>query len=112
MTFSIIEYITTIILIVFNLLFWKRNFLKSVKKVWIIVFWFLLFAGILPILSIIIEIIQVNTEYEIVDGFNLLYLYFRFPTYWIIGWIELLIAALIGKHHDKRKNDALQQMLP
>jgi len=111
MIFSIFEYITIFLLIVFNLLFWKSNFLKSVKKVWIIVLWFLLFAGILPILSIIIEIEQVNKEYEVVDGFNLLYLYFRFPMYWITGWMELLIVTLIGKHHDKRKNDTLQQML-
>ena len=104
MTFSIFDCITIFLLVVMNLLFWKHNFLYNVKKVWIIIVpWFLLFAGILPILSIIIEIKMVKNEYEIVDGFNLLYLYFRFPLYWIIGWVELLIVTLIGKYHETRK---------
>jgi hypothetical protein len=40
---------------------------------------------------------KVYRENEIVDGFNLIYIWLRWPTYWILGIVLLIIVSLLGK---------------
>lgn len=70
--------------------------LENVKWWWFII-WFLLFFFILPIVSAMFEINKVTREHEIVDGFNLLYVYFRFPIYWMLGIFEITILAFLER---------------
>ena len=56
--------------------------------------WGLLFGLTLPIISQKIEIDRVASEREILDNFTLLYTYFKFPIYWVLGGI---LIALISK---------------
>ncbi|WP_153244860.1 hypothetical protein [Labilibaculum antarcticum] len=53
-------------------------------------------------ISMKIEIVRVSNEFEIVDGFNLLYTYFRFPMYWIVGICQSILINV----HDKPKKPA------
>jgi len=48
----------------------------------------ILFGFVLPYLSALLERQYVYETHEMVDGFNLLYLFFRWPTYWVIGFFE------------------------
>lgn len=66
-------------ILLFNLLIWKWNFVKSVN--WsVIVLRFAMQFIILPILSTNVEVANVYRKFEVVDGFNLLYIWFRWPT--------------------------------
>ena len=76
-----IDYIIFSILIFLNIKFWRRKFTGALIYVIIAI----LFGILLPMVSMKLEIIKVKNEYEIVDGFNLLYTLFRFPMYWILG---------------------------
>ncbi len=55
------------------------------------------FAFILPFLSMEVEIAIFNTFYrnETTDGFEGLYVLLRWPTYWSLGFFELLYLLFI-----------------
>jgi hypothetical protein len=82
-----------ILLIIINIIFRKYKSSDWMYKYgcWLQIFIIVLFALILPIFSIAVEIKIVNSKYGLVDGFNVLYTYFRFPVYWVIGIIQLII---------------------
>ncbi|PKL79734.1 MAG: hypothetical protein CVV25_07005 [Ignavibacteriae bacterium HGW-Ignavibacteriae-4] len=48
------------------------------------------FLFILPYLSTELESHLVHSRNEVVDGFNLLYLWLKWPIYWLVGAIELI----------------------
>lgn len=63
----------------------------------------LLFLGI-PYVSTKIEQIQVHQTEEMIDGFNLLYIFLKYPIWWTIGTIEIFILRRSIKkktHHNK-----------
>ncbi len=93
MLFGYFDLILIIVLIFFNYCFWKKfsifnNCLPSA-------IFFALFGIVLPLISIFIEV-QVNSSPGD-DSFNLLYVYFRFPVYWVIGIIQLIIISINKK---------------
>lgn len=45
---------------------------------------------IIPILSCKIELNNVHNKFEFVDGFNVLYIYLKFPLWWMIGLFAIL----------------------
>lgn len=64
----------------------------------------LLYIIILPLISQIIEVWRV-VDIDINgadDSFTLLYTYLRFPIYWILGFIQLLILAIFYKSNFKK----------
>ena len=102
MLLSVFDYLILVLCLIFNILVLRFDFLGSVKPIWVVIGWFFLFAGVLPLLSIGFEKDLIQQEYEVVDGFNLVYLLFKFPLYWGIGWVELLLLALIGKFRNRK----------
>ena len=48
------------------------------------------FLLILPYLSTELESHLVHSRNEVIDGFNLLYLWLKWPIYWLVGAIELI----------------------
>lgn len=56
----------------------------------------LIFGLIVPIISQKLEIDRVASEREILDNFTLLYTYFKFPIYWIIGAIQIAVISRNG----------------
>jgi lipoprotein signal peptidase len=64
----------------------------------------IIFGLVGPIASAIIETKIVHDLYDTVDAFNLLYLYFRFPVWWVIGIILSVLLLVIQK---KKKGDTI-----
>jgi len=59
---------------------------------------FLFFGFIIPYFSIGFEIKKAVKDQPVVDDFTLLYVYFRFPIWWFIRVVEVLIVRkLINK---------------
>ena len=76
-----------------NLLIWvTKTEVQFTWKVNLIVI--ILFGFVLPYLSALLERNRVFDENEMVDGFNLLYLFFRWPTYWSIGFFEFAFLKI------------------
>jgi len=84
------DYIIIVILILFNIIFWKKKIKENIGCTTI----FILFGLVLPIISQIIEIKQVQYSRGIMDNFEVLYTIFRFPLYWLIGIIQGFILKL------------------
>ena len=87
MLLGLFDYTIISILIFINFKYWNKEIRN--KYVWIVLF--TLYILTIPIISIIIEIRGTEPGG---DSFNLLYVYFRFPTYWILTIIQL-VALLI-----------------
>lgn len=92
------DYLVIGILIFLNIKFWKKEISGktgcSVSGI--------LFGFLLPLISLIIEVQRVKMTVGIIDNFEVLYTYFRFPTYWIIGIIQTVI---IGVKFSLKKDD-------
>jgi hypothetical protein len=78
--------IIIVILVLLNIYFCKKSLTTTVGCVISGV----LFGFILPAISMKIEIDRINA----MDAYELLYTYFRFPLYWIMGTIQLIIFGL------------------
>lgn len=60
------------------------------------IFIFLLFFILIPYLSNTIETKNIYKKFIIVDGFNLLYLIFKYPVWWSIGILEILFLSKLS----------------
>lgn len=69
----------------FNLMTKNRDFCSIAAVAFTVV----IFGFFLPVLSITVEIDRVTSEREVLDNFTLLYTYFRFPIYWLVGAIQI-----------------------
>lgn len=77
-------------LILLNIFLWKK---KINGKIGFLV-GILSFGLILPFVSQIIEIQHVEKTIGIIDNFEVLYTYLKFPFYWILGFAQLIIAGI------------------
>lgn len=84
------DYAIIIILIFLNIKFWKRDVVGCLA----ILAGIFLFGLVLPIVSMLVEINRVERTIGIIDSFEVLYTYLRFPTYWIIGTIQAVVSTL------------------
>lgn len=97
-----LNYYDLIFLIVLNVLFYliyirKKIKLDRIQKIT----WILLFFIVIPLVSIKIELIQIFNTFTVIDGFNLIYTYFRFPTWWIIGIVNYVILKIVIKNKSR-----------
>lgn len=51
----------------------------------------ILFIIVIPLVSAKIELSNVYHTFDVVDGFNLLYIYLKFPLWWIIGMLNIYL---------------------
>ncbi|MEM6765850.1 MAG: hypothetical protein AAF824_07290 [Bacteroidota bacterium] len=91
--FSAFDLVIILILVVLNLVFLKTKNSKAFG--WIITFLFLI--G-LPYLSQRLEVNRVYRTEETVDSFNLFYTYFKYPFYWVVGILQLIIFWIKAKN--------------
>jgi hypothetical protein len=99
--FGPFDLIISLLLILFNVFVFKTDFIKRFN--WkLVTILFILFLVVIPVFSAEIERTLVFKQHEIVDSFNLLYIIFRFPVWWILGLFEFIMIKLIFRH--KRKN--------
>ncbi|WP_299679221.1 hypothetical protein [uncultured Dokdonia sp.] len=87
------DYLVIAILIFLNYTFWNE---KLEGKTGCIL-GSLLFGCILPMISQIIEIKYVEMTIGIQDDFEALYTFLRFPTYWILGIIQVILISIKNK---------------
>lgn len=88
MYFGPFDYIIVIIILIFNSIVWKYEIIK--KRNWIFyLIAFLFFGFIIPFFSIYFEVQRAIKDQPFVDNFTLLYTYFRFPVWWLIGLLEI-----------------------
>ncbi|MBP1167150.1 hypothetical protein JOE44_004034 [Chryseobacterium sp. PvR013] len=93
--FVFFSYSDFLIITVINLILYilsKNQLLKAnrISKIIIGIFFFI----IVPIISTQIELRNVNNKFEIVDGFNVLYIIFKIPIWWIIGILNIYIIKI------------------
>ncbi|AZA48479.1 hypothetical protein EG346_09915 [Chryseobacterium carnipullorum] len=98
--FTFFSYSDFLILIIINLILYlllKKQLLKltRINKIMIGIF----FLIIVPLLSTQIELYNVHYKFEIVDSFNLLYVIFKFPFWWLIGIINIYLIKIIVKKY-------------
>ncbi|SHF83114.1 hypothetical protein SAMN05443633_10772 [Chryseobacterium arachidis] len=92
MLFATFDYIMLIVIFIFNFGVWKYKIIKKRNRILYLIV-FLLFGLIVPYFSVDFEIKKAVKDQPFVDGFTLLYVYFRFPIWWFIGIIEVLILT-------------------
>ena len=81
------DYLIIAILIFLNIRYWKSNFEEKIGCL-LVAF---LFGLVLPFVSMIVEL-QIVGEW--MDSFEVVYTFLRFPTYWIIGIIQMVIIGI------------------
>ena len=77
------------VLVLINILTWGKKVNRKMGCLIVGV----LFGLILPLASQKIEVDRVIDEREIIDNFTLLYTYFKFPMYWLIGMMQMTIMS-------------------
>ena len=90
MLFGYFDLTLIVILIFLNFRFWRE--LSTFNNCLPAAIFFASFGFILPLISMFVAI-QLNSSSGD-DAFNLLYTYFRFPVYWVIGLIQLIIISI------------------
>ncbi len=94
--FGYFDWILLTIIIIVNIYYWRKlKPLKGCLKVFSLI---ILFGLILPFFSMVVEIQLYSSPED--DSFNLLYTYFRFPAYWTIGIIQLIIIFIGSKNQN------------
>ena len=83
---GIFDIVVILLLIFINIKFWDKYW-----GCWVQIFVFLLYVFVFPIISMAVEIEIVSRKHDMIDGFNLLYTYFKFPVYWILYIIQRMI---------------------
>ncbi len=84
------------ILIVINIITyckWKNQYIGCIYQIAISIVYFI----ILPFISQYIEIKHITSVNGLDDDYTLLYTYFRYPLYWSLGLLQLLIIAFFYK---------------
>lgn len=97
------DFIIIGILIFINIKYWKASIDKKVGCI----LGGLLFGFLLPFISMIIEL-QIVGKW--IDSFEVAYTFLRFPTYWIIGIIQIIITGikLSIKPDEGNENDLIE----
>ncbi|MCS3531899.1 hypothetical protein M2373_003318 [Chryseobacterium sp. JUb7] len=96
MIFGLFDYIILTIVFIFNIGIWKYKIIK--KRNWILyLIAFLLFGLVIPFFAVYFEVQKVIKGQPFVDNFTLLYTYFRFPIWWIIGVSEFIFLKILIK---------------
>ncbi len=98
--FTFFSYSDFLILIIINLILYiliKKKWLTLIRINKITIG--LLFLIIVPVLSTQIELNNVHNKFEMVDGFNVLYVIFKIPIWWIIGILNIYLINMKVKNY-------------
>ena len=90
MIFGYFDYVIIGILILLNIIYWKKEINAKIGCIAGVI----LFGFLLPLISQIIEVKRVQWTIGIIDNFEVLYTYLKFPIYWIIGIAQGLIISI------------------
>jgi len=93
---TIFDIIIVISLVAINYYLFSKK--KNVELSWyFIAIYIFCFLVLFPYISIKLEVYIVRSCYDIdaLEGFNLAYIWLKWPLYWVLGVIEFIILYLI-----------------
>jgi hypothetical protein len=89
MFFGVFDYITLTVILIFSFTVWKYKIMIPSNWIFYLIA-FLIFGIIIPFASIHYEVQKAVKDQPFTDSFTLLYTFFRFPVWWLIGLLEVL----------------------
>lgn len=100
MLFGVFDILILLLSLIFTLYYEKKKF--NFRKRYLVGGVLLLFFLVFPYCSEQIELNRVHSSLgsDMIDGFTMIYILFKWPSYWFFGMLELLVLFLI---HQKRK---------
>ncbi len=89
---NIFDIIIILLLVIINYIYWKNKY----SRFCLFFFLCILFYGLIfPLISIEVEFILYGPKKdEIFDAFTMAYVYLKFPFYWILFVLQLIILRL------------------
>ncbi len=92
-----------LLVVIINILIWKN---KIKTNSWFYILTVICFVFVLPFLSATAELKMYDRGIGGLkpDAHELLYVYLRFPTYWIIGVIEIISLLIMKKNKSTPNN--------
>ncbi|HUH51961.1 MAG TPA: hypothetical protein VLZ11_07665 [Flavobacterium sp.] len=91
------DYIVFAILLLLNSIYWRK--LVSIKMGCLV--GGLMFGLVLPMISMHLEIQRVARTIGIIDNFEVVYTYFKYPIYWFVGMAQLLVLTIKWGYTDQ-----------
>ncbi|MDA3778723.1 MAG: hypothetical protein PF487_00580 [Bacteroidales bacterium] len=87
--FGIYDVAILAIILLINIFYFKRIELKWYAYIILAI----LYIGVLPYFSAQVEVIKIEKEFgaKNLDGMNYLLIYLRWPTYWVLGIVQLVL---------------------
>jgi len=92
--FTYFDILLVLILIFINIFLYKTNLVRKIDWKLKLLLFIILFI-VIPIISVNKEVSNVYKKFITVDEFNLLYIYLKFPIWWLIACIQILIIKSI-----------------
>lgn len=93
------DYLVIGVIIFINIKVWNTYNEKTIGCIGIAI----LFGFLLPFVSMIIELSIVG---QWTDGFEVVYTYLRFPIYWLMGMLQMIIIVInLSVKTDNQKED-------
>lgn len=96
MFFGVFDCLTLATILIFSFTAWKYKIIIKCNWIFYLIA-FLLFGVVIPVISIHYEVRTALKDQPFADNFTLLYTFFRFPLWWLIGFLEVLWLRLILK---------------
>ncbi|WP_111669895.1 hypothetical protein [Algoriphagus litoralis] len=90
MIFGYFDFLLIGLLIFLNIKFWKKQLDGNIGCFLV----FFLFGILIPLVSQIIEVHRISISTGIIDSFEILYTFLRFPIYWLIGILQTILISL------------------
>ncbi len=92
--FTYFDFLLVFILILVNIFLHKTNLITKIDWKLKLLLFIILFV-VIPIISVNKEVSNAYKKFITVDDFNLIYIFFKFPIWWLIGVIEIFIIRII-----------------
>lgn len=98
--FGFFDLLVLAAVVLLDLLLWRYRLPK--KMDWkVVAGCLLLFVVVIPMYAARIEAANAKRESLVIDGFELLYVWLRWPLWWIIGTVELLVLHRLSRLSSK-----------
>ena len=90
MVFGFLDYFLIAIIVFFNVWFWSKKIDVKIGCLFVV----LLFGFVFPVTSMLVELEIVKSQGGWIDNFEVAYTYLKFPIYWVIGIIQIIIVGV------------------
>ncbi len=92
---GIFDIIIILLLILFNIIFWNKSLGCLMQVIGT-----LLYVLVFPLISMGVEIEIVSRKTGIIYNYEVLYIWLRFPLYWILYIVQLIVNKIKPKQNE------------